>query len=442
MFYITDTLTYTCTTSMKTTKRSEHIRKERKQTSHRRRSARLQQQESAAKRANDNRSTRASSTDALPKKRSGGSIIKAKRIKETQTHRDRKGRQIKRAKGMKSAGKITDARESTKRIRKRTFKGTSASSTTGTEEGKKIAQDRSQDDKGGEETETTQTDNGSLWKHVSTLTGDDSQGQNQCHLSADKVRYTSVVFLDGDHVLAVNDMTNYEVPNGCRVCCFRLDGTLVAEVRLPGAPWTVIALSPTEAVVTLRHGGAVEDTPTGLVWLAIDIKRGALEIVKTIQLKQDCFGIAYDKSDDVFVVSHFKENFMSILNRDGVRIGKIPIPKGYRYNYRCIIVGQDILYLEHTCNKVNLVNRRGKEKLSLPQLMLRSPVDLERGISGNIFVANFASGNVCQYDANGNYVTTVISVSQNDLCGIALNETSDTMAVAHGKRIGIYKLQH
>ena len=108
----------------------------------------------------------------------------------------------------------------------------------------------------------TNTENAPTWQHRITF-------GTEIHYygSNDVTRYCDVAFLDDNHIRAVDD--SYIQPKeGYRVCCFRLDGTLVADLPLPGYPWTIVALSDTEAVVTLRRMKS-----RGLMWLSIDIER-------------------------------------------------------------------------------------------------------------------------------------------------------------------------
>ena len=108
----------------------------------------------------------------------------------------------------------------------------------------------------------TDTENVQTWQHRITF-------GTEIHYygSNDVTRYCDVAFLDDNHVLAVDD-SYIHAKEGYRVCCFRLDGTLVADLLLPGYPWTIVALSDSEAVVSLRRTKS-----RGLMWLSIDIER-------------------------------------------------------------------------------------------------------------------------------------------------------------------------
>ena len=170
----------------------------------------------------------------------------------------------------------------------------------------------------------TNTQNFATWQHKTTF----SMAK---HLSRSNgvTRYCDVAFLDNNHVLAVDDSyINARTGSGF-LCCFRLDGTLVADYPLPGYPWTVMALSATEAVVTLRRTKS-----RGLMWLSIDVKRGTKECTKMLTMENDAYGIAYTKEKEIYVVSHYQNSFMTILNQEGVKTGKIPVPNGA--TYRCM----------------------------------------------------------------------------------------------------------
>ena len=267
-------------------------------------------------------------------------------------------------------------------------------------------------------------ENSSKWKHTITFDTD-----KHYYGDEDKTRYCDVVFLDENHILAVDD-SYLKAGSGYRVCCFQLDGTFVADLPLPGYPWTVLAISPTEAVVTLRRTGS-----RGLIWVSIDVERGVIECTKNVAMEHDAYGITYDKDKRIFVVSHFQES-MTILNQAGDFIGKIPVPPGA--TYRCVFSGENIIYLDNHKNYMKAIDFSGNETISFPKQKTTHPVDIDNGVKGNVYLVNFEQ-NVCQFDAKGNYVTTLFSVP--DICGIGLNAKSDHMAVAHKKSISIYKLE-
>ena len=105
----------------------------------------------------------------------------------------------------------------------------------------------------------------SSWHHKITITNGKNNPRN-----TDMQRYTDVVFLDDNHILATDDAYLMEFSEP-RVCCFHIDGTMVAEMPLPGYPWTVVALSQTEAVITLS-----KTVSKGLAWLSIDVESGEI----------------------------------------------------------------------------------------------------------------------------------------------------------------------
>ena len=281
-----------------------------------------------------------------------------------------------------------------------------------------------------EEEEALQTHQESYVQHLITFTTD-----RHTYSYEDMIRFSDVAFLDENHILAVDDSFLRE-KSGYRVCCFRLDGTLVADLSLPGYPWHVLAISPTKAVVTLRGTKS-----KGLIWLSVDTKRGMIEIAKTLKMKQDAYGVAYHTNDENYVVSHFQRKSMSMLNRDGVRIGSVPVPKGS--TYRCMFLGNDILYLDLLRKVATVIDVKGKEKMSLANPMLSNPTDIDYDIRENIYVANhdfnIDPGNVCQFDASGNYIKTLIH--RPGICGIGLSKNSELLAMTHKKYISIYKLQ-
>ena len=279
------------------------------------------------------------------------------------------------------------------------------------------------------EEEALQIHEESYVQHLITFTTD-----RHTYSYEDMIRFADVAFLDDNHILAVDDSFLRE-KSGYRVCCFRLDGTLVADLQLPGYPWHVVAISPTKAVVTLRGTES-----RGLVWLSVDTQRSTIEIDKTLKMKQDAYGVAYNTNDEHYVVSHFQRKSMTMLNIDGVRIGSVPVPKGS--TYRCMFLGNGILYLDLLWKVVTVVDLKGKEKMSLANAMLSNPTDIDYDIHGNIYVANsdfnIDPGNVCQFDASGNYIKTL--VHRPGVCGIGLSKNSELLAMTHKKYIGIYKL--
>ena len=272
----------------------------------------------------------------------------------------------------------------------------------------------------------TNTENAPTWQHRITF-------GTEIHYygSNDVTRFCDVAFLDDNHVLAVDD-NDINAQEGYRMCCFRLDGTLVADYPLPGYPWTVVALSATEAVVTLR-----QTKSRGLMWLSIDIKHAIIKLTRTVSMEHDAYGIAYNKDKEIFLVSHYQTTFLTILNKVGVEMGKVPVPQGA--TFRCMLSGEDIIYLDLAKRHVKAIDFSGREYLEFPKENIFNPIDIDQDIEGNIYVAKY-SENVCQFDSRGNYVKTLFNVPA--VCGIGLNRRSDLMAVAHGKSVSIYQLQN
>ena len=216
------------------------------------------------------------------------------------------------------------------------------------------------------------------------------------------------------------------------MCCFRLDGILVADLPLPGYPWTIVALSDNEAVVSLRRTKS-----RGLMWLSIDIERRIIIPTRTVPMKHDAYGIACNKEKRIYVVSHYQTRFLTILNQEGDEIGKVPVPEGS--TYRCTFSGEDIIYIDLAALHVKAIEFSGRENFELTKKYTFNAIDIDRDIDGNIYVANYCK-NVCQFDSHGNYVTTLFDAP--DVCGIGLNRTSDLMAVTHGKSVSIYRFQN
>ena len=211
------------------------------------------------------------------------------------------------------------------------------------------------------------------FQHIGTF----STVKDDNYLKAGFTKFTDVVFLDDCHVLACGDFF-FETKSGYnRVCCFRLDGTLLGEIQLPGEPWTIVALNPTEAVVTIKHTEARR-----LVWLSVDIKSGTMQITKTIPLDNDVFGISYNIEDEVFAVSHNSKTFITLLNRGGATVGKVPITPYLMY--RCLFVGKDILCVNYL-DSIGIVDHEGKVKLSFAQTMLMQPIDIDVDGRGNLW---------------------------------------------------------
>ena len=250
----------------------------------------------------------------------------------------------------------------------------------------------------------------------------------------DDTRFCDIVFLDDNHILAL-DSKKWKpyIEPGFRACCFSLDGRLMSEVPLPGRPVSVVVLSPTDAVITL----ATSDTK-GFVWVSIELDRNSMECTKIVSMEQDAYGIAYDKDADIFVVGHFQENFMTILNRDGAKIGTIPVCKGLYI--RCMFLGKDVLFLAHTQNVINAIDFEGEKSLIFSTRALDRPIDIGQDSKGYFYVANAGkSSDVCQFDSNGNFIKIVLNLPS--ICAMDLNKRSDLMVVAHERFITIYKLQ-
>ena len=250
-------------------------------------------------------------------------------------------------------------------------------------------------------------------------------------------RFSGVVFLDDSHILVADDGQS-SAKSGFRVCCFRLDGTLVADLELPAMPWAVLALSSTEAVVTLRKS---QSSVYELAWLSIDVERGAIECTKTIQMIQDAFGIAYNENDEMFVVSHHQAKYMTILNKEGEVVGQAPVEPDCIVS--CSFIGKDIIYLARFGSYIKLIDIKGNEKSVIKHSMLSSPTDFAFDGRGNMYVANDVDGkvgNVFQFDTDGNYVSTLLK--HRNILGIALNRSADMLAATHEKVVSIYMLHH
>ena len=253
----------------------------------------------------------------------------------------------------------------------------------------------------------------------------------------DMTRFSGVVFLDDSHILVADDGAS-NAKSGFRVCCFHLDGTLVADLELPAMPWAVLALSSTEAVVTLRKN---KSKGYRLAWLSIDVERGTIECTKTIQMTEDAFGIAYNENDELFVVSHNQTRFMTILNKNGEVVGQAPVDADCIVS--CTFIGKDIRYLARGGRYIKRIDIKGNEKSVIKHAMLSSPTDFAFDGSGNMYVANDVDserkvGNVCLFDADGNYVSTLLT--HRNILGIALNRSADMLAATHKKVVSIYRL--
>ena len=96
-------------------------------------------------------------------------------------------------------------------------------------------------------------------------------------------------------------------------------------------------------------------------------------------MESEVFGIAYSKCDEIFVVSNHLQKFLTVLNRDGVTIGNVPIVRGLNQDgealrhlpvvpeswIRCAFVGKDIMYLSKTGNYIKVVDMEGNEKSTI-----------------------------------------------------------------------------
>ena len=274
-------------------------------------------------------------------------------------------------------------------------------------------------------------------KHIITFTAN-----THFYGDRDLTRFSDAAFLGDDHILVADD-GQLSAQSGFRVCCFRLDGTLVADLPLYGMPWTVLPLSPTEAVVTLR---LIESEGQQLVWLSINVERGVIECTKTASLEEDAFGVAYNAENGMFVISYHNKSFMTILNREAMDIGKFSVDPDSLV--RCVFVGNNIKYLARCGKYIRVVDMVGNEKSKIPfkHPMLSSPTDFEFDDRGNMYAANYEdsinsrnAGNVCLFDAEENYIKTLCK--HNCIVGIGLNARTNTMAVAHEQFVSIYKLQ-
>ncbi|KAK3089712.1 hypothetical protein FSP39_005816 [Pinctada imbricata] len=250
---------------------------------------------------------------------------------------------------------------------------------------------------------------------------------------ARSTRYSDVAFLDDNHILALDDyFDDYLNRTGQRICCISLVGTLVCDLLVPGYPWSVVVLSPTEAVVTMRGNGS-----NGLLWISIDVHKKSMEITRNIPFKAETFGLAYSDRSETFIVSYSDRSYMSILNKEGKEIRKIPCKKGV--HYRCLILeNNSILFLDHLKHTVSIMNEKGKVLSSLNHSLIKEPNSLEYDCFGNIYVGNYRSGNLLKFDKTGRHLWTFEGPPH--LCAIGFDRTSDRMAVASNNSIFIYML--
>ena len=158
-------------------------------------------------------------------------------------------------------------------------------------------------------------------------------------------------------------------------------------------------------------------------------------------MTEDAFGIAYNENDKLFVVSHYQARYMTILNKKGEVVGKAPADPDCIVS--CNFIGTDIIYLSRGCRYIKRIDIKGNEKSVIKHAMLSSPTDFAFDSKGNMYVANDVDaggkvGNVCQFDADGNYVSTLLT--HRDILEIALNRSADMLAATHKKVVSIYKL--
>ena len=158
---------------------------------------------------------------------------------------------------------------------------------------------------------------------------------------------------------------------------------------------------------------------------------------RTVPMKHDAYGIACNKEKEIYVVSHYQTRFLTILNKDGDEIGKVPVQEGS--TYRCMFSGEDIIYIDLAWLHVKAIELTGRENFECTKKYTFKPIDIDRDIEGNIYVANYCQ-NICQFDSRGNYMMTLFDAP--DVCGIGLNRKSDLIAVTNGKSISIYRLQN
>ncbi|KAK3089383.1 hypothetical protein FSP39_003166 [Pinctada imbricata] len=264
-------------------------------------------------------------------------------------------------------------------------------------------------------------------EHIRTFSCEESDDQ-------ERTRFTDVVFVDKDHILALDDKFFMWQAYGYRACLFRLDGTLVAELPLPGYPWSVVMLHPMTAVITIR------DKPSkGLLWVSIDVPNKSMEVVKN-KVFEDTFGVTFDGRN--IIASHFEKEYLTVLTEDGEDVSKIPIERGRIF--RCLSMGKNgnLLCLDNLRQTVAVIDQRGKNLISLSTYHLRKPSALAIDLHNNIYVGNTGDlgvSNVVQFDTNGKYVKTLCHLE--DLRGLAVSRDSDLLAISHEHSISIYKLK-
>ncbi|KAK3090713.1 hypothetical protein FSP39_013959 [Pinctada imbricata] len=246
------------------------------------------------------------------------------------------------------------------------------------------------------------------------------------------IRFSDVAFLDDNHILALDD--NFlNCKQGHRICCVSVDGTLVCDVLVPGYPWSIVVLSPTEAVVTLRRLNS-----DGLIWISIDVHAKSIEITKHLPLKQEPYGLSFDGRSDLFLVSYFHHPYMSVLNRNGEEIRKIGgLTLGA--HYRCLMLADNnILHLDTHKDTLTVINQEGETVMLIKHISIRHPVCLGTDCLQNMYVGNFRSGQIMKFDKCGKYRATFQCDS--NLCGIGIDRKSERIVVAHDNSLVIYEL--
>ncbi|KAK3089607.1 hypothetical protein FSP39_004959 [Pinctada imbricata] len=247
------------------------------------------------------------------------------------------------------------------------------------------------------------------------------------------INFSDVAFLDESHILALDD-NNLKLDRGHRVCCVNVDGTLVCDLLVPGYPWSIVVLSPTEAVATVRR---LESD--GLIWISIDVHAKSIEITKHLPLDQEPFGLSYDDRSDLFIVSYFHQRFMSVLSRNGDEIRKIGLRLGA--HFRCLtLTNSRVLYLDTQRHTVNAIDQKGKAKMLIKHASFNIPICLETDCLQNMYVGNFGSGQILKFDQCGTYRATFQCGS--NLNGIGIDRKSERIVVAQNNSLLIYELDN
>ncbi|KAK3090144.1 hypothetical protein FSP39_009487 [Pinctada imbricata] len=247
------------------------------------------------------------------------------------------------------------------------------------------------------------------------------------------IRFSDVAFLDDNHILALDD-TWLSLTHGQRICCIYLDGTLICDLLVSGYPWSVVVLSPTEAVVSVRR---LESN--GLLWISVNALAKSIEVTRHVPLEAEPYGLSYIDRTGLFLVSYCKQPYLSVMNKTGEEIRRIECHMSDIY--RCLFLedeDESILLVDNLLHLIRVMGLNRNVARSIQHSSILNPTAIDTDRFGNIYVGNFRTGEIVKFDRHRRYQGKFLSGP--NLCGIGIDKTSSRIIATRNDSLLVYDL--